>query len=788
MKSPHFRTKFIGGGYKMKRLKRIITLMLAIIILFSFPLTPSANDDSTTIQESPRSNYSFDNIPEVIEKEWYESGLNIRTDTDNDALNVLKYKTVEGNDALIVFPTDVKYIDKEGIIRDKSTTLSETVINGEIVYANNNNIVSVIPQNIKNGIRIASSEFCINMNSLNVIDSKGVLCDNNVTYYNVNNNVDYRYYATFDGCKEEIIIQSQDFSNLFSFTISGNCLEMVKEESWLLKNGDDTIAQLGNLFVYDSNGKTTYFEYNIESTKEPNCYTVSFSIPDVFLEDDIEYPIVVDPTITFFATYSGIPNFKTTQINSSNSSYLAEKAVFYTGKTAPLTCIHGLVKFPGLGELLDYYGDRIAGASLKIYLNGSYGGQTNTYLYAYPSTIDWSLSTLPPANLFSSYNSSVYGRSSIKTSYTDGKETSLSLTNVINEWKNGNYISGGTPYGIHLVLNDLLSCCSFYGSATSTTGCIPKMIINLNSTEEEGILSGSIYKFSYMFQSNVVESGGNSAYITTDYLNKPSQLFKLSYNSTYGAYTFKNKNTGKYLSCDFVNNSITFTSNASSASYWYIVKYNDYYFIISVYGQYLTTNGSSVSFTDATPLLPFWNIRFFCLDITPVEQSDSHTCSSASIRMILAYYGITYTEDFITSWQHTYYDPYWNDPGAIVPELNSLFALNNQNVTYAVTDICSGYSYDQYREWLTTKLLNSSPMIIHLATNGIYLPYTPGHYLVLKGIYYSESDNLYYAIVNDPNLNPFSWGYTSHEQAIPIKILKDYQVLGEQPDVYYSLG
>ena len=99
--------RFIRGGSKMKCLKKGTTLLLIIIILVLFPLIPIANADSTTIQETPRSKYCFDNIPEVLEKGWSESGLTIRTDTDNDALNVLKYKTGSGNDALIVFPVDV---------------------------------------------------------------------------------------------------------------------------------------------------------------------------------------------------------------------------------------------------------------------------------------------------------------------------------------------------------------------------------------------------------------------------------------------------------------------------------------------------------------------------------------------------------------------------------------------------------------------------------------------------------------------------------------------------------
>ena len=735
--------------------------------------------------------YSFNKIPEVME---YSDGFDdflFRTDTEVDALNIVSYKMNDGTESVFVFPENVKYRNEDGIVKDRSSFLEPQFDNsGLLIYRNDNDVISEFPDNYSRGVLLCDSNYKIKMSALNSSGVAKIRQKNELVYENAYSNIDVVYTVNFNGFKEEMIINNADFCNLFSFSFQTYGLTIINDNKDILLLDNDTIVgTLGKIIIFDAGNNYTETIPEIYTITEKEEYLVEFSIPEDFLiEPDIVYPIVVDPSITFLSGTLYGPNTKTAVVDSLNSIYMTEQSVLSIGYLGTNTWYNGLVSFPNILSFFDANTDRILSSSLILYMQSTYSAASSScYVYAYPSTNTWYLPGYPSSGLFTSYAGSVYGRALLKTSYTPGKQINIPLTSIANEWINGNFINGNNVNGIHLVLSDSLASTSFYGSSTANTSYLPRLCFSLSSEENNSILSGAIYKLSGMISTNVLEYDSLQENLSpaTDDLNNPNQLYKITYDSSFGGYFIYSIGAGKYLSFDSSTGEVLLTSSYSYNNYWFFGEYGGYSFIVNIYGKYLYLSSGFLSLTDSSLTLPYWNIRFFCLDIDSVKQETKYTCSSASIRMILSYYGISYLEADIESWQRSEYGSDWNDPDAVDNELTRLLQENHVNITYVVSDISSGRTITQYRNWLLSVLLAGCPMIIQLATDGQYLPSTGGHFLVLKGIYYCESNSTYYAIVNDPNYKPFNWGYTENEKAIPINILKYYQSLVSTPNGYY---
>lgn len=146
---------------------------------------------------------------------------------------------------------------------------------------------------------------------LNAFDDKDLefdsYLDNGILVYEViPNEVELRYQYLADHLKEEVVVYNEDKSFVenglhLSFETSGNV--------------DPLLAPA---FVCDSNQTCM----DLQQSRDSN--NIDINIPAKFFQQDLVYPLVVDPTVTFdanFASWNGYIRNETNQSGSGTSNY-----------------------------------------------------------------------------------------------------------------------------------------------------------------------------------------------------------------------------------------------------------------------------------------------------------------------------------------------------------------------------------------------------------------------------------------------------------------------------------
>lgn len=148
------------------------------------------------------------------------------------------------------------------------------------------------------------------------------------------------------------------------------------------------------------------------------------------------------------------------------------------------------------------------------------------------------------------------------------------------------------------------------------------------------------------------------------------------------------------------------------------------------------------------------------LQIVLHEQEDEDTCSAASAKMVLSYYGINLSESTIETWMRNN-NSSWNIAGNVSAVINHYLSLNNKNVNY-VAEWSGSLSEEGYKERLINNICSGYPVIPLITVNNktYFEQTTGGHYIVVKGIYYDFSSNIYRTKINDP-FYQYSKVYTS---------------------------
>lgn len=136
------------------------------------------------------------------------------------------------------------------------------------------------------------------------------------------------------------------------------------------------------------------------------------------------------------------------------------------------------------------------------------------------------------------------------------------------------------------------------------------------------------------------------------------------------------------------------------------------------------------------------------------EQQAYDTCGCACGRMMLAYYGIPVTEAAFKDKATALADPGtdFTYVYVVTRTINWFLSDGGNPHRYKYTYV-SSMTEEQYKDLVLQNILNSHPVQPVLKiTSTAYFPYTTnGHYVVIKGMTYSQSVGYYSAAVNDPH-------------------------------------
>lgn len=402
-------------------------------------------------------------IPEAVGQALVsEKGHTERLYYQETDLNTIAFANLDGTETIYIFDEPVKYFSENGEIEDKSNILYNAHLENYAYVNKDNDIRTYFPDSLEenSGIKVEYGIVTVEMsphleNHVATSTSFGQKVENSVYYYGVfGENTAVRYTPTFSGVKEDIILFDKSETSKFSFVLDCNGLEPTVENDIIAlrdKESGDIVATVGSIYVYDSYAmeksefphETSNNKYELSQIDEGK-YIISLIVDQDFLEnEDIVYPVYIDPSITINASGTGssktildTPIYNGSGVTSMSAGGNPTAVVGYVGTLNGVQYGAGrlLMRFPGLmsQSFMSDYQKVITSATL--YMKESSGlssaATISAYMYNGP---DW--------NESSRYSSSIWDGmigdelSSYSFSYPNRTNGNFDITWAVQIWQ-----------------------------------------------------------------------------------------------------------------------------------------------------------------------------------------------------------------------------------------------------------------------------------------------------------------------------------------------------------------
>ncbi|HBL83329.1 MAG: hypothetical protein A2Y17_05425 [Clostridiales bacterium GWF2_38_85] len=422
-------------------LKKFFPIVITILIMFSCFNVSAINyvTENNTI------------IPDAIS--LYCDNINTHTKrltNEETDLNTIVFQNSDNTNSMYIFEQPVKYVDENGIIQDKSTELIDiTNKNNGYRYSNYKNDVKLLfPDIIDKSKGIVLEYNNIKLELMPVSDLHGNAKINSVDRKdNKNNAVNYsdvfcdnislRYTATFNGVKEDIILNEYTGQNIFNFIIHTNGLALSDKTSNITINDpvtNDIKANLGEILVIDSNGKNIMGELSYKTVKENQEYLLTIIVDDNYLTDsNTTFPVYIDPNLSI-PTAGGISAPKTIVDTPlySNWPTLAAGGSYYNNVGNMNNSNYGysrsITKFPALMSNVSFLMMPSEIINSVTYQTRAIVKGSNAYVYACSYTGNaWDENTVTSANGMGYSTTWSYAYVDDTTSYNNFNITSWAI-------------------------------------------------------------------------------------------------------------------------------------------------------------------------------------------------------------------------------------------------------------------------------------------------------------------------------------------------------------------------
>ena len=408
---------------KSKLLKSVslaLALSICLTILPSFPafaqeplvqITAPIDPERITSEQLQTMVLPDEDRPEAVEAYLVEQkGHVLRLREEETNHNTVVFQNRDGNKTMYYFDQPVKYVDENGDIKDKKTTVTSVIDKAEYsadygFVTSDNDIKTYFPKKLGNNkgvilehqdakIEVAPLSSSKNVSTDSTAQKKQKQIDSQISdsvEYNkaFGNNTLLKYTPTLNGFKEDIILTSYTGENRFSFKIKTNGLSLVCEDGvYYLVDPitDEKVMQVGNIIVYDSSmiPNTTpstpdlnpvkpepeelteeeknalYFPegpsdpvyehyYQLETVKESEEYILTIVVDEDYLNcEDTVYPVTIDPSLTVVgSTFEDVTIY--TNYTSNQGASLNMFVGDYTARYGGTKGVaRALIRFPGL--------------------------------------------------------------------------------------------------------------------------------------------------------------------------------------------------------------------------------------------------------------------------------------------------------------------------------------------------------------------------------------------------------------------------------------------------------
>ncbi len=488
--------------------KRLISALIAFSMSATIATTAFAQTDNSitlneeqnqlqTVEPSQEEKISIEyaNIPEQLDVvELKAQGFSARVKSEETDLSDIVLEKNDGTRALYIFDSPVKYISDDGDVVDKS---NKVIKKGNVFKSESNDIEVTLPFSLSSGIAVDDEELNLlmrpisNNNLVRVLSVGKKSGEESVKYEDVfDEYTDIEYTYTYDGVKEDIILEKYNGTNKFDFELLTNGLELCEDKGVLLlkDNNGNVRAVIGEIVVFSADNKNnTMGKYQIIEKGKNNCYVISVTVDNEYLTSEkTKYPVTIDPYIKSNTGDGGIEDmqvFKGTDGKGDKEKSAGLSGVSRVGWSDWGAC-RTLLKFKQK-NVLNNHGITLKGqiisASIEMRDLMCQGDEVPVYCTQFAGK-SWNESGQYTWNALNAENTGK-GGSMLPVSYANGKKKSdtnpstdtmshwfkWNVSNIVKNWV-GN--SSDIERGIEFYALPMLEGSSVYASYMKTFGSV----------------------------------------------------------------------------------------------------------------------------------------------------------------------------------------------------------------------------------------------------------------------------------------------------------------------------
>ena len=238
-------------------------------------------------------------ILDYVDSEQFLQADHVARLPQEETLDSYVFLNRDGTRSVYYMGRPVKYVDENGTIHEKDTTLVRSTGG----YGMRDNDVALhIPDAAATGITLSHNQRSIKLTPQGG-SGTAQMADNSIDYVNFfGKGTILRYTPMLSGMKEDIILAEYTGQNSFTFLLETNGLNLYQDQGrYYLAESQDVEATfyLGQIDVYDAIGRPDLGTMTAETIVPGQRYRLTVSADKEFLTDpETVYPVAIDPTLT----------------------------------------------------------------------------------------------------------------------------------------------------------------------------------------------------------------------------------------------------------------------------------------------------------------------------------------------------------------------------------------------------------------------------------------------------------------------------------------------------------
>ncbi|MBQ8288144.1 MAG: DNRLRE domain-containing protein, partial [Clostridia bacterium] len=303
-----------------------------------------------------------DNLPfAMTETDAASEGLIGRVKDAEHDLHSVVFENADGGLTLFYYNDPVKYVDENGVVRDKSNKLQARTGGGFETVAGD--IQTAFPKQLKDGITMQKGAWQLGLAPAENFTAIGTLSSDRTTVTYARDAVTrYEYNLTSMGFKEDIVVNRYTGQTRYSFVLKTYGLTPVNDNgTWLLVDSDGIHrATLGEIVVFTADERNnTFGELQVQQITAGQEYRLTILLDADWLADEnTVYPITIDPALSYTNNTANIQDITVCQ----GTTYSASSGSLYVGRNSSGNIRRALMRFPNLNIL----GYNITSATVSV--------------------------------------------------------------------------------------------------------------------------------------------------------------------------------------------------------------------------------------------------------------------------------------------------------------------------------------------------------------------------------------------------------------------------------------